>query len=392
MTNPERPERDAVDARTRPLVVIIMLTALLLLLMSLVAVGEWLLPAGDDAQMRRALTLREHVPQDNILPLSFTDRSVHPEGRSTVRFQVGPGRYVEPSGTLPDPDLKIVFLGGSTTENKHAAELERWPYRVGRILDERLDIAVDTWNSGVSGNDSMHSNLILLGKIVPLQPDMVVLMHDINDVVPLLYFDTYWNDSDRGLVHFEELPGFTDALAWRVQNLLPDTYRALSVLKRKLSKSEESFAASRRIGDPQRFDAYRQMFRRSLHTFVSTARIWDIEPVLMTQPGRFKGDDLEALRAEAHRLGVDPDQMATLFHLFNDDIRNLARHYEVPLIDLAETFEAGPETMYDFVHYNDRGSHMIADLVADGLEGIIRSERGTGPENGGDPSASRDRS
>ena len=66
-----------------------------------------------------------------------------------------------------------------------------------RSLTQHRHIKINTYSSGVSGNNSMHSINILLNKILPLDPQVVVMMHNWNDLIVLLYEGGYWNDSCR---------------------------------------------------------------------------------------------------------------------------------------------------------------------------------------------------
>ena len=56
-------------------------------------------------------------------------------------------------------------------------------------------------NAAKAGNNSMHSLLLLIGKVIPRRPDYVVLMHNVNDLAQLRRHGGYWNaDPGRALV------------------------------------------------------------------------------------------------------------------------------------------------------------------------------------------------
>jgi len=58
--------------------------------------------------------------------------------------------------------------------------------------------------SGVGGNNSLHSIDILVNKVIPIKPDIVVMMHNINDLVTLIYDQTYWgkNPTRKPITNF----------------------------------------------------------------------------------------------------------------------------------------------------------------------------------------------
>ena len=93
------------------------------------------------------------------------------------------------------PDISLVFLGGSTTVCHYLDENLRFPYLTGVLLENKLGIKINSYNAGRSGNNSLHSIDILLNKILPINPQIVVMMHNINDVTTLVYERSYWNNN-----------------------------------------------------------------------------------------------------------------------------------------------------------------------------------------------------
>ena len=91
------------------------------------------------------------------------------------------------------PDKVIVFLGGSTTECMFVDEDHRFPYVAGQILEQETGAKINSYNGGMSGSNSLNAIDILINKVIPLKPDVVVFMENINDLSTLLYEGTYWN-------------------------------------------------------------------------------------------------------------------------------------------------------------------------------------------------------
>src|SRR4030042_1745628 len=114
---------------------------------------------------------------------------------------------------LCQPHLTLVFLGGSTVACIYVEEENRFPYLVCNLLAQKTGKRITSINSGVGGNNSLHSLDILLNKLVPVRPDVVVMMHNINDLVALIFERTYWskNPSRAAIVNFsfyKDLTGF----------------------------------------------------------------------------------------------------------------------------------------------------------------------------------------
>ncbi len=87
-------------------------------------------------------------------------------------------------------------------------KINRFPYLAGRLLEQQTHLKVNSYNAGRSGNNSLHSLNILLNKVVNLKPDIVVMMHNINDLAILMYEKTYWNTNPSRSPIQEKLPTF----------------------------------------------------------------------------------------------------------------------------------------------------------------------------------------
>jgi len=99
-------------------------------------------------------------------------------------------------------------LGGSTTECVYVDEDNRFPYLVGRLLERQTHLKVNSYNAGRSGNNTLHCINVLINKVVNLEPDIVVLMENINDLAILMYDKTYWNNNPSRSPLIEKPPNF----------------------------------------------------------------------------------------------------------------------------------------------------------------------------------------
>jgi len=149
---------------------------------------------------------RQYGPEEGVYPLRTDSNG-----------------FIIPSGVHKDPQLTLVFLGGSTTECVYVDEESRWPHRASVLLGKRLDRRVNSFNGGASGANTMHLLDVLLNKVAALRPDVVVLMENINDVNIMLFAGSYWNDHrSRSLIVAEEEPGRMARLGSALWGLLPE--------------------------------------------------------------------------------------------------------------------------------------------------------------------------
>lgn len=99
-------------------------------------------------------------------------------------------------GVSEDDDinsLRILFLGGSTTENNEVEEQFRFPYLTGERISMLTNFKVAGVNAGVRGHTTQDSINLYLNHPSPLikSSNVVVMMHNINDRLRLSIDDSY---------------------------------------------------------------------------------------------------------------------------------------------------------------------------------------------------------
>jgi hypothetical protein len=269
-----------------------------------------------DNNIGRFIKLREYPPNTvrQERPSRNYMKNIAPNTieRKYYKLAIDSDGFIEPSAIHADPEIKIVFLGGSTTECLYMEETERFPYVVGRKLEERLGRKVNTYNGGVSANESKHSLNILMNKVLPLHPDVVVLMHNINDLVVLRSQGTY---------------DHKNSLKSHVQTS-KNIFTRYELPPAQTASSSEDLI---------------KLFSRNLKMFIAICRINEIEPILMTQANRVKDDPL--------------------YHQFNEVIRNIGKMEQVKVIDLAQEVPQTTEYIYDSYHYTAKGSALAAEII-----------------------------
>ena len=291
--------------------------------------------------------------------------------------------FIMPSERYVHPDISLVFLGGSTTVCHYLDENLRFPYLTGVLLENKLGIKINSYNAGRSGNNSLHSIDILLNKIIPLNPQIVLMMHNINDVTTLAYEHSYWNNNMSKSVIIDMNNEIT-ANYFRIMRdrLIPNIATQLRIISNKIKNklradraNEDEFAHIRgktiTINKPEAIE----QFEMNLEIFIKICQARKIVPVLMTMPSRLKEnpDDLIVYIFKNGKINFSYQDCRALFDAFNDSIRNKAKENHIPLIDLAKTIPQEAEYMYDTVHYTETGSKQIAHQVSEHLEPIIKA-------------------
>lgn len=179
----------------------------------------------------RHIRLREHPPRSTryLLPsgeLASPARARAASAKNTFTIRTDSGGFIEPSGGHNSPDFKLVFLGGSTTECLFMNEKSRFPFLAGRMLEKETGLKINSYNGGVSGNNSLHSIDILINKVIPMKPDAVVMMHNVNDLMTLVHEGSYYNDNKhRSVIVNPPKPEQTSTLIASLKGVFPGMAR-----------------------------------------------------------------------------------------------------------------------------------------------------------------------
>lgn len=353
---------------------------------------EW--TANDEVSYRRterhsAYTDVTHTPPvayRRISELSLYDRA--------VRFRTGTLGNILPNGG--GGDCRVFFIGGSTTEAHWMPEDRRWPYLVGQ--EQHLRALVTTYNFGVGGYN-LHQNLVkYLTVLMKEKPQVVVVMHGINDVGKMLN-GGYYAQERTDLYNSYAIDHSKRSISERFKDLLkavlPATY-AIYRLRRNDSGDPRAVDASVEGGpatvDQSRFDVWMREsvaeYRLRLHLLNQAVRGAGGVLVVMTQPNRSEDmlrDDSYASPAKAYLRelirgkGFSEAQYLDSVNTFSETAREFAGSENVDLIDLAASFKRSSESMYDTIHYTPTGSVEIGRLVSSALRPVVRATCGARP-------------
>lgn len=338
--------------------------------------------------------------------------------QETYQLRTDPSGFIEPSVVHDTPDMEVAFLGGSTTECLYVRPEMRFPYLVGRILEQRTGLRTNGLNAAKSGNHVLHSTINYLGKVAPREPRFVVLMHATNDIGALGGNKTYWNqDSSIAIVqdraNFGKRRPLEDILEPVRDRMIPYSFavarQGYAVVRLKLAKlfrsdEADTDAAPRPRQSHQaqpagpaepdqaeikRRKEFRKSFEPALEGFVRLAKAWRSQPVLMTQilvtENARKGETLEGafLSPEALERGnFDHASFSSLHEYANAIVRHVARSEGALLIDLSAARQWGDEDVYDGIHFTETGSRRVAEIIADVLGRHIAG--GSEPVNSAD--------
>ena len=288
--------------------------------------------------------------------------------------------------------LRILALGGSTTECLYLDQAEAWP----ALVQERLTRALgrEAWvaNAGKSGRTTSDHELQVLLLDQETRFDVVLLLTGVNDLGARLAQDTTdAPELDRGARlrrAFDVLPLAREpGPFWRRLG----TYRLLAQSAARWSGPPrvqddagaiyERWRAHRRAASAWRSElpglaSALERFQDELERIADACEARSVELVLVTQPA-LCGPDLSAEEEALLWLGgvgefqqqpgaeyYTAAALARGLAAFNATLAGAAERRGIVCIDLAQLLGRAPELFYDDVHFNEEGARRTADVIA----------------------------
>lgn len=330
----------------------------------------------NDIKVARSLRLREFGPNRSMW--------VNPAGHDVDTALLDSKTYflkTDVNGFIMGPDddstalPEIVFFGGSTTECIFVDDSLRFPYLTSRIIEKRTNKKIVTRNYGYGGNHSFHSLVNLFGTGLRLKPEVIVWMHNINDLNLLARTGSYYEAPANRRFYFEEGKeaeiGFVarvSKMIWAIgQTFIPNTLERLYKVKVQRSTPKDEWHGYRNL-PPVPFEKVESEFLNSLRSFIALSQANNISVVLMTQFNCFR---IENSTQRSVYEKANPGQEFGVFiqnyKRLNDEIRRIAAETSTSLIDLDRLVSKDEKFYYDGVHVNNAGSKLVSQIVADHL-------------------------
>lgn len=336
----------------------------------------------------RAVALREWRP--GMIIWELPGKSARTSDSLTLKpylLRIDRHGFIIPSKKYDHPDITLAFLGASTTECRYVEEGHRFPYLAGALLAKNLGIQINSYNAARSGNHSLHSLIVFLAKVLPLRPDIVIMMHNANDLAILLHDQTYWNnESSRPMIVDMNKEISANFIRYYRDKWIPHLAEAMRDFDRRvrlwltsgkkpgLQPGEDEFAQYR--GKKVVVDESKLVppFTKNLQTFISICKSQGITPVLMTMANRLKDNPDRAVIAEFKGRDIGYREFKGAFDRFNEVIRQTGRENHILVIDLAQKIPPEKEYLYDIIHLNDNGSVKAAEIISRQLEPLVRQK------------------
>ena len=277
-------------------------------------------------------------------------------GRHRVETDAHGFRSPEVASTKPDNALRIAFLGGSTTFNSEASSNDATvALQTARLLERALPARrVEVLNAGTPGYTTMESLTTLATRLLPLEPDWIVVYHGINDASFRIrgeFRADYWREPKPLSTRFDSAL-YRHSLLVRFLN-----YKAL------INKSVPRPSLERLQANAERYST--REFERNLRSIVAVARAHQVK-VVLSSFAYCPNPELP-----------DKEAWSLVFRAIDEQnarIAELAQELNTAYLDVAAQFPQDCGLYTNQVHRTDEGLRIHATLLSNAILQQERSE------------------
>ncbi len=254
---------------------------------------------------------------------------------------------------------RIFTLGGSTTEWKDKSTKTGWPSRVEKLLQGNINDNIEIFNFGRQWYSTLHTLINYEVNIRPHKPDVIIVMHAINDLLCNADFSYLSHGKFRD--DYGHFYGAVNRIIAR-GNFIQKMFREINFWSNK----------PRQLVSQKEFPGI-PVFQRNLNTLIDIAEVDGTKVVLMTQPYLYKEDMPEDEIKHCAMLkheSVGPEKRWSYLSAYwgmkayNETIIRIAQKRNIPFINLEPQLPKDLEHFTDGVHYKNKTYDKIAEYVS----------------------------
>ena len=267
--------------------------------------------------------------------------------------------------------FRIVCFGGSSTENEAVFNIEgiHYPLLLQSKLRERLRRDnIEVINVGYSAYATPHSIILLALDVLSWNPDLVILSHNVNDMLIMYWPDFTFDYSNKYSHIFFSVPNHTSLSTpmnvifqhsqfyWFVRARIENLFKQKIVFQRKSYGNQPNPMAIK-------------VFERNLRSFITLAKSNGIHVLLSTQPLQPCEDYFfrHMSYKPYNNVVVYPlhNEFVKHFSAYNQMTEKTAKDMGVFFIDNDQIMGGQKEYFIDFVHYSKGGVEELAQNYSD---------------------------
>lgn len=265
---------------------------------------------------------------------------------------------------------RIICFGGSTTRNSHSFKNHGIHYPI--LLQNNLKTVypqkdIEVINVGFEAYSSPHSLIVLLLNAVSWDPDLVIFMHNHNDLTAsywpnfrIDYENKYASKYYQPDSYYERYTTFNVIFQWS-----SFYWMVREKLQYIFQKSENVSKNIKSYGSEPVKDAV-NTFKRNVENFISLSRKSNSRVLLLSQAINKEEKYSDFIPTDKSNMIWPPHEEYLSHHRFyNDLIRSISISKKTYYLDCDSLFNSDPELFIDALHYSKKGVDKLSQIISD---------------------------
>ncbi len=292
-------------------------------------------------------------PTSIFVPHPFTTYAANPTNinHNAQGYRAKKGKVYK----ADSESINIVSLGGSSTYGTRVYTKDSYPYLLEETLRQSTytEKTINVINAGLGGYSTPNIISLLSGKIVHLNPEIIIFYVGFNDAWTRLMFSGFKLDYSHAQKSWVE----PDFAFWRYSKFLDIVAGKLGYPSAK--PHIHSIAWQQMSGSPDTnlSNSSVDAFRANLMTLIGITRTHGSIPILVTQATDFRN----------HPLPANNKEWMQALEQHTKVIAQVANSMSVDLIDVRSPMTNRKEYFLDVLHMNRTGNKQRAKIIADYL-------------------------
>jgi GDSL-like Lipase/Acylhydrolase family len=288
---------------------------------------------------------------------------------------------------------RIITIGGSTTECIAQDDTQEWPHLLMVELNERQKgLPVWVGNAGVSGLNTVDHASCLRRLPVLRQADLLIFLIGVNDLAAALLFDgapTQEVLEDRAELFAEHAPPgvsrvrglpYRSWLLGLVRNSLKRLSQMIFVWRSQQGVQIGASLSGRAAGPVLPLPDLRlalEEYAQRIRTLEQQCRQYHRRCVFLTQPTMWRAGLSAAEQSLLYSGGVgnygivrgyvSAPELGRAMAAYNQVLLAVCREDQLECYDMAAAIPKDTSAFSDESHYNDNGTRLVADYLAERL-------------------------
>lgn len=301
-----------------------------------------------------------HRRRPNLAKTFNASPEIMPGVKGPTHFTINSQGIRAPEMPPRDQALRVLCIGGSTTECMYLDDADAWPTLLSSMLADAWKKPTWSGSVGISGYyTGDHLRLVRDSKLLN-DLDVAIFLVGANDLNRAL------NPTPLPAWYQSQIVGFIRRLFLLHMKVDVEDETGSSYIARRAARAQAA-----KTDDLPDITADLRQYQDRIRALAETCRKRGIRPVFMTQPN-LSTPDLPSTAADLMWLGRLKDgryltvpAYEAVNKRYNEALLEVCREIGAECIDVAAQMDGRIDYFYDDWHYNVAGSHALAQLIAD---------------------------